>query len=108
MNDISFSMRLGSLLAAPLLAVHMLASPAFAANVAGVVEHADPSKVSQPGGAGTTIVVDIEMCPAHLPVVLEGGGDIVGVIDMVIGLKARRDSPAHFRIVFAFDDAGPS
>ena len=60
MNHISFSMRLGSLLAAPLLAVHMLASPAFAANVAGVVEHADPSKVSQPGGAGTTIVVDIE------------------------------------------------
>ena len=37
-----------------------LAGPASAANVTGVVEHSDTSKVSQPGGAGTTITVDIE------------------------------------------------
>lgn len=60
MNHISFKRRLGARLAALLLAVQMLASPALAANVAGVVEHTDPSKVSQPGGTGTTIVVDIE------------------------------------------------
>ena len=60
MNHISFKRRLGASLAALLLAVQMLASPALAANVAGVVEHTDPSKVSQPGGTGTTIVVDIE------------------------------------------------
>ena len=37
-----------------------MVAPALAANVSGVVEHSDGSKVSQPGGAGTTIVVDIE------------------------------------------------
>ena len=37
-----------------------ITAPALAANVSGVVEHSDGSKVSQPGGAGSTIVVDIE------------------------------------------------
>ena len=37
-----------------------LATPVQAANVAGVVEHSDGSRVSQPGGAGTKIIVDIE------------------------------------------------
>ena len=37
-----------------------LATPVKAANVTGVVEHSDGTKVSQPGGAGTKIIVDIE------------------------------------------------
>ena len=44
----------------PLLISLLLATaPALAANVSGVVEHSDGTKVSQPGGTGTKIVVDI-------------------------------------------------
>ena len=37
-----------------------LATSGQAANVTGVIEHSNAANVSQPGGAGTTIVVDIE------------------------------------------------
>ena len=37
-----------------------LATSGQAANVSGVIEHSNAANVSQPGGAGTTIVVDIE------------------------------------------------
>ena len=56
MKRISGISRFCSLLAA----AFAVTVPAFAANVSGVVEHSDSSKVSQPGGTGTAIVVDIE------------------------------------------------
>ena len=60
MKHVSLIKLLGSCLATKIFAAQILATQALAANVAGVVEHSDPSKVSQPGGTGTTIVVDIE------------------------------------------------
>ncbi len=42
-----------------LISLLLAATPALAANVSGVVEHSDGTKVSQPGGTGTKIVVDI-------------------------------------------------